>query len=373
MAPDACWREARDIAAGDWVWALRADGELHASRVATVERTAERIDTYDLCVEVDHEFVAGGILVHNSHPEFVIPSNPAYRSRAQALLTQAAGAIGMAGGGVWGAVKGAVGGAAGAVGSVLSGGADAILGMLPGVGDLPDWLKGSGKWVLDKVTGWIKDKIGSLFGAGGGGGASSGAPSGPAPSGSLNDWLSTALRATGQYSAANLAALYRRAMQESGGDPKAINLWDSNAKAGIPSKGLLQTIDPTFNSYKMAGHGNIWDPVDNSIAAIRYMIARYGRIVDANGQGYAMGGKYGGLLGSYANGTNYVPQTGPYMLHRGESVTPAGASPDAIVAAIRDANFTIMIGGQVIDERVEVIVDRRDRGTQGTWSAGVSR
>jgi len=32
----------------------------------------------------------------------------------------------------------------------------------------------------------------------------------------------------------------------------------------------------------------------------------------------------GRLLGSYATGTDYVPQTGPYMLHQGEKVIPAG-------------------------------------------------
>jgi murein DD-endopeptidase MepM/ murein hydrolase activator NlpD len=40
------------------------------------------------------------------HPEFVIPTNPAYRSRAQGLLASAAGAIGFQAGGVWG--KGAL-------------------------------------------------------------------------------------------------------------------------------------------------------------------------------------------------------------------------------------------------------------------------
>lgn len=36
------------------------------------------------------------------HPEFVIPTNPAYRKRAQMLAMQAAGAVGLAQGGVWG-------------------------------------------------------------------------------------------------------------------------------------------------------------------------------------------------------------------------------------------------------------------------------
>jgi hypothetical protein len=35
------------------------------------------------------------------------------------------------------------------------------------------------------------------------------------------------------------------------------------------------------------------------------------------------GNVYGGLLGAYASGTDYVPRTGPYMLHQGEKVIPA--------------------------------------------------
>jgi hypothetical protein len=68
------------------------------------------------------------------------------------------------------------------------------------------------------------------------------------------------------------------AQHESGGDPNAQNGWDSNAAAGTPSIGLMQTIGPTFNAYKLPGHGNIRNPVDNIIAATRYAIARYGSI-----------------------------------------------------------------------------------------------
>ena len=44
---------------------------------------------------------------------------------------------------------------------------------------------------------------------------------------------------------------------------------------------------------------------------------------------FRQGGKYGGdgLLGSFQTGGT-VPQTGPYLLHRNETVTPAGASDD---------------------------------------------
>ncbi|MFG2356690.1 transglycosylase SLT domain-containing protein [Streptomyces sp. NPDC048521] len=73
--------------------------------------------------------------------------------------------------------------------------------------------------------------------------------------------------------------IYRNIIRESSGNPMAINLWDSNAAKGIPSKGLLQVIDPTFNAYHVAGTSfNIYDPVANITAACNYAAARYGSI-----------------------------------------------------------------------------------------------
>lgn len=84
-------------------------------------------------------------------------------------------------------------------------------------------------------------------------------------------------------------------VHESGGDPNAINLWDSNAVKGIPSKGLMQTIDPTFDAYKMPGHEDIYDPVDNIIAGWRYTLDRYGSLDNHPGlKSMANGGDYRG-------------------------------------------------------------------------------
>ena len=79
---------------------------------------------------------------------------------------------------------------------------------------------------------------------------------------------------------------------ESGGNPKAINLWDSNAKKGTPSKGLMQVIDPTFNAYARPGFNkNIYDPLSNILASVRYAVSRYGSLAKAyQGHGYANGG-----------------------------------------------------------------------------------
>lgn len=105
----------------------------------------------------------------------------------------------------------------------------------------------------------------------------------------------TALLLTGLYTESNLNALLTQMKHESGGNPRAINLWDSNAKKGIPSKGLMQVIDPTFKRWAIPGHNsNIYDPLSNMIAAIRYTVSRYGSLYNgwtARGyKGYAGGG-----------------------------------------------------------------------------------
>jgi hypothetical protein len=82
---------------------------------------------------------------------------------------------------------------------------------------------------------------------------------------------------------------------ESSGNPNALNNWDSNAKAGDPSRGLMQVIGTTFNAYKLPGHGDIYNPVDNIIAGVRYAISRYGSIQNVPGvRSVAQGGKYVG-------------------------------------------------------------------------------
>lgn len=73
-----------------------------------------------------------------------------------------------------------------------------------------------------------------------------------------------------------LAVLIRR---ESGWNPRAINLTDSNAQRGTPSKGLMQTIDPTFQAYRDKRLPNDpYDPLANIVAGINYIKARYGSI-----------------------------------------------------------------------------------------------
>jgi hypothetical protein len=77
--------------------------------------------------------------------------------------------------------------------------------------------------------------------------------------------------------------LHRNIMRESSGNPKAINGWDINAINGIPSKGLLQVIQPTFNAYHVPGTSwNIYDPVANITAAANYAADKYGSMDNVN-------------------------------------------------------------------------------------------
>ena len=106
----------------------------------------------------------------------------------------------------------------------------------------------------------------------------------------------------------------RRMNQESSGNPRAINLWDSNAKNGTPSKGLMQVIDPTFRAYAMRGYNqDIWDPMSNILASMRYAMDRYGGLYRA----YSRPGGYadGGLIGWHGEGAIF---TGPRQIGVGE-------------------------------------------------------
>ncbi|GGP56070.1 phage tail tape measure protein [Streptomyces abikoensis] len=101
-----------------------------------------------------------------------------------------------------------------------------------------------------------------------------------------------ALRLVGQP-ASLLPVVLRRMDQESGGNQYAINLWDSNAQAGDPSRGLMQTIGSTFNAYAgpLRSRG-IYDPLANIYASMRYALATYGSLASAYNRpgGYDSGG-----------------------------------------------------------------------------------
>ncbi|GAA3527880.1 phage tail tape measure protein [Streptomyces osmaniensis] len=185
-----------------------------------------------------------------------------------------------------------------------------------------------GKVPLKMLTG-LKDKVvkaaTSMFGGSSGDIGGSG----------VKRWSNVVLQAlklVGQP-ASLLPTVLRRMNQESGGNPRAINNWDINAKNGTPSKGLMQVIDPTFNAYagKLRGRG-VWDPLANIYASMRYALSRYGSLASAYNRpgGYANGGRP--RPGEVA----WVGENGPELLQfgGGQTVLDSDSSIAAVGAAV---------------------------------------
>jgi hypothetical protein len=116
---------------------------------------------------------------------------------------------------------------------------------------------------------------------------------------SLDGWIARALGLMGlpQALAPGVKSII---MHESGGNPNAINTWDSNAAAGNPSQGLMQTIPSTFRACvlpSLAG-SSIIDPVANITAGLRSMIAHHGISAVMNGGRRDAYGNYIGYGGA---------------------------------------------------------------------------
>lgn len=124
-------------------------------------------------------------------------------------------------------------------------------------------------------------------------------------SGQVAAWIAQGMRAAGVSGADWANGLGIIAHYESGGNPNAINLSDSNAAMGDPSRGLLQEIGATFSAYHVPGTSdNIFDPVANVAAGIRYIEAVYGGIDNVPG---VRSIRHGGGYLPYDNGGWLMP------------------------------------------------------------------
>lgn len=200
------------------------------------------------------------------------------------------------------------------------------------------------------------------------------------PSAGVEQWRNLAAKAlqmTNQYSAANLNLLLYQMQTESGGNPKAINNWDINAKNGTPSKGLMQVIDPTFKSYAYPGYDkNIYDPLSNMLAAIRYTLSRYGSLANGwKGHGYASGIgkiKLSDLIPAYEVGG--FPEDGLFFANHDELVgrfsngkTAVANNPD-IQKGIEEAAYRGFVRASAENTRetslLEELIDAVREGKQ---------
>jgi uncharacterized protein (DUF2147 family) len=100
----------------------------------------------------------------------------------------------------------------------------------------------------------------------------------------LDGWIRESLDILKKHKIpASYDGIHRNIIRESSGNPKAINNWDINAINGIPSKGLLQVIPPTFKAYHVPGTSwDIYNPVANITAACNYAADKYGSMDNVN-------------------------------------------------------------------------------------------
>lgn len=317
-----------------------------------------------------------------AHPEYVIPTDPAHRGRAAGLYHSLGAKLGMtpglAGGGILDWIGGAASTAwsgvtsiAGKVGSWIGDAANWVSATAGGVWDtvkgaitgmLPDNVfRDIGTGSVKKVIGGVIDKIQSMFASDAEGARVAGAR--PA-----TQWAGVARKALAMLGLPQswLGRVLQQIQIESGGNPNIVNTWDVNAQRGTPSKGLLQTIGPTFRANMYPGHGNILAPLDNILAALRYTMRRYGSI--PNIWPTRAGYDHGGTLqpGQWAyNGTS-----------RTENVRSA-AEEDAIARAIErlgsntgDVNVRVFIGERELTDIVDTRVQRGQQATARALRAG---
>lgn len=218
------------------------------------------------------------------------------------------GLLGFANGGIVGAVTSFVGHAVSTVADIISDPGAAVRKLI--VNPIRSMLSGIGSGSFGtmlaqmpiRVAEGLIDKVKSFVGAGGASDYKAGS--------GVSQWTPQVLQALSMLGqpASWLNTVLRRMNQESGGNPHVINNWDSNAKAGIPSQGLMQVIPPTFAAYagSLAGRG-ILDPLANIYAGLNYAIHRYGSLSALNrAGGYARGGKHPDDELAWFNGDEYT-------------------------------------------------------------------
>lgn len=347
------------------------------------------------------------------HPEFVIPTNPAYRDRARGLLGQAAKAVGFAKGGVWGKgelvnlwkqvnpglgdpnlmaaialaesagrqsvvnsigagglwqihppepgyldprtnaaiagrklrtqglkaweaytngafkqfmgggffdkIGGALSGAAGTVGDVIAGGASALLGKLPGLGGLPEWLKSTGRYMLDHAKGFITDKVGGFLGIGGGGG-------GKPVDGTMGKALAVARKFGLHITSAFRSPQHNAAV---GGVEGSLHTH------GSPSNpGAVDEVGPVDKMYQALA----WARQHYQLAEA--MVHDVGSGLHLHLGFFRKGGILGDLpfVGAYKDG-GVIPRTGMALVHKGETVLPFAGGGKNSAAALSEAGL----------------------------------
>lgn len=144
---------------------------------------------------------------------------------------------------------------------------------------------------------------------------------------------------------------------ESGGNARAVNNWDVNAKNGDPSKGILQFISSTFRKYAVAGHTNIYSPFDQLLAMFNDTTWRsdltLGGWGPTGGRRFATGGEVFGLTNAIIgdNPEHHEFVLNPYAV----SAEPLLDRAFEATAQAQPANSSTSNGNSKLDQMIDLL------------------
>jgi tape measure domain-containing protein len=225
-----------------------------------------------------------------------------------------------------------------------------------------------GNWAVSQLPAGGSRYTGNLDG-------SSGSPNsavgpGSAPADQLGQWIQQGL-AAGGYPPDWGAGLYWIDMHESGGIPDISNFEGSGAS------GLGQLMPDTFSAYEAPGHGNIFNPIDNTLAQANYIASTYGSpyalgLGSDNWQGYADGGI------ALSPHMGIVGEAGPEMMIPLDDNSAVSALIEAVAKtpqarAVSGSPISPADGGQTpsLEKKLQELIDTLQTEFQTTRTQGM--
>lgn len=227
----------------------------------------------------------------------------------------------------------------------------ATSGMYKGLGNFADIAHGAMNKLTQPIADWFKkglEKLEAQFESGGA---------------SPDLIRAAAAKMHVAISGGDISHIMNVIKHESGGNARAINNWDSNAKAGHPSKGILQFIDGTFRKYAVAGHTNIYSPFDQLLAMFNDTTWRsdltLGGWGPTGGRRFATGGEVFGLTNAIIgdNPEHHEFVLNPYAV----SAEPLLDRAFEATAQAQPANSSTGNGNSKLDVMIDLLAKMVER------------
>ena len=227
----------------------------------------------------------------------------------------------------------------------------ATSGMYKGLGNFADIAHGAMNKLTQPIADWFKkglEKLEAQFESGGA---------------SPDLIRAAAAKMHVAISGGDISHIMNVIKHESGGNARAINNWDSNAKAGHPSKGILQFIDGTFRKYAVAGHTNIYSPFDQLLAMFNDTTWRsdltLGGWGPTGGRRFATGGEVFGLTNAIIgdNPEHHEFVLNPYAV----SAEPLLDKAFEATAQAQPANSSTGNGNSKLDVMIDLLAKMVER------------